>query len=460
MSEPGRDGGQIMLTVRSWVERARQSLFVLPALILGACVVLAQLLVVADRALDDDQLPGALATSTENARSILSVVAGGTITAASIVFSLTLVAVQLASSQFSPRILRGFVGDRFQQVVIGVVVGTFAFSLTVLRAVRDLGEEDPFQPQLSVLVAVVLAVVSLLAVLASIDHTAKGLQVGQVLDTIAADTLAAIRRQYPRFDEEEQPESTTQPGRLIADAVDRRSDGPIGAVIEAVATSTGWIRQISREAMVDATPEGAVIHLDATVGSYVSEGTVLARIECSMLGDEDPRTVARGVAAAVDVGRERTMQQDVAFGFTQFGDVAVKALSPGINDPNTALEVIARLDAVLVELLVRRMPDGALTDRGRTIHLSKEVDHDDFFDLTIEPICRYARDEPRVLAAVVELMHSVSARARRLEPSADVTPCDRWVERIRELLPRFEVDADRRIVESAISEDVEGESEV
>ncbi|MEZ5225675.1 MAG: DUF2254 family protein [Acidimicrobiales bacterium] len=117
--------------------------------------------------------------STHRGR-ILSAIAGGTITAASIVFSLTLVAVQLAASRFSPRVLRDFLGDRFQQLVMGTVIGTFSYSLLVLREVRSApeGVERAFLPQVSVALAVVLAVVSLVAILGSIDHTAKGLRVG------------------------------------------------------------------------------------------------------------------------------------------------------------------------------------------------------------------------------------------------------------------------------------------
>ena len=148
-----------------------------------------------DRRFAAGDLPSFHSTTVDNARSILSTVAGGTISAAAVVFSLTLIAVQLASSQFSPRVVRGFVGDRFQQIVMGIVVGTFTYCLVVLRVVQKPLESSgsgPFLPQVSIVVAVTLAVASLLAVLASIDHTAKSLRVGALLDQVATQTVSVI----------------------------------------------------------------------------------------------------------------------------------------------------------------------------------------------------------------------------------------------------------------------------
>lgn len=130
------DIGSKFLRLDALRNRLAQSLFFVPFLLLAASILLAQITVQIDQSMAEDVLPNWFEVTVQSSRSILSTIAGGTITAASIVFSLTLVAVQLAASQFSPRV-RGFLGDRFQQLVMGTVVGTFSYSLMVLREVRS-----------------------------------------------------------------------------------------------------------------------------------------------------------------------------------------------------------------------------------------------------------------------------------------------------------------------------------
>ena len=184
--------------LRALWERIGESLFFVPSLFLIGAIILSQSAIAVDRALGSDDLPLLLSTTVDSSRVLLSVIAGGTITAASVVFSLTLVAVQLASTQFSPRILGAFLGDRVQQIIIGLVLGTFLYCLLVLHVVRAPvdGGGDPLIPSLSVALALALGVFALVAVIASINRTAQSLRVETVAAKVTAESIAAIEDQF------------------------------------------------------------------------------------------------------------------------------------------------------------------------------------------------------------------------------------------------------------------------
>lgn len=270
------DGGIGLIRLRRLADQFQQSLFFLPAIFVIASVVLALVIVRVDRALGRDGLPSFFSTTVDNARSILSTVAGGTISAASVVFSLTLIAVQLASSQFSPRVLRGFLGDRFQQMVMGIVVGTFTYSLVVLRVVQqpqDQSTSTPFLPRLSVLFAVIFAVASLLAVLASIDHTAKSLQVGSLLDRIAFETVATIEARLVRADSDDDENALILDAPGIVPAAPRANPGveqpapltPPDDALDISAEHPGWVTQLSVEAIFSCLPDDSTVLLRTAV---------------------------------------------------------------------------------------------------------------------------------------------------------------------------------------------------
>jgi len=251
-----------------------QSLFFLPSLFVAGSLVLSQVTVWIDRELGPGTLPSWFDTTTASSRSILSAVAGGTITAASIVFSLTLVAVQLAASQFSPRVLRGFLGDRFQQVVMGTVVGTFSYALFVLREVQGDGEGARFDytPQLSIAFALVLAVVSLFAILASVDHTAKRLRVGTVADGILDETVRTVENMYvPRGHSPDPASAMGAPQDSPALSVATDTTPPSAATV--LAPRSGWITSFQCAALVATMPTGSSLLLPAAVRSYVVSGT-------------------------------------------------------------------------------------------------------------------------------------------------------------------------------------------
>jgi uncharacterized membrane protein len=358
-------GPHVLVRLRELRERFRGSLFYVPALYIAGAAGLAALTIWLDRTLAADlpEIPGLLLTTVDSARSILSTIAGATVTVAGVVFSLTVIAVQLASSQFSPRVLRSFLRDLFAQSVIGLMVATFTYSLLVLAATRAGGadSEAPLQ-NISVTVAIVLAVVAVLAIVGFVDHSARAMQVSVIIRRIAAETKNLIDHRYPHHREQED---------LRPAAAGPPHDGHVVR-----AADVGYIQQVDDQSLLSSLPPGGRLWLETRVGSFVTKGTPLATVAPV---PEETDGLDQEIRAAFSNGKERTMQQDVAFGIRQLVDVALRALSPSLNDPTTAVEVIFHLRGVLEELLVRDPPPRvSLGEDGREVVHGQALGHDDF----------------------------------------------------------------------------------
>ncbi len=454
MSEPSGDRGARLLRIDALKNRLTQSLFFVPFLMLSGSLVMSQVTVFLDRRVGYDVLPGWFQVTVDSSRSILSAIAGGTITAASIVFSLTLVAVQLAASQFSPRVLRGFLGDRFQQLVMGTVVGTFSYSLMVLREVRSApeGVERAFLPQISVALAVVLAVVSLVAILGSIDHTAKGLRVGSVADGIMTSTLDVVERLPERGSGNDAKMMVDAPGVSSASPIpeiNRAEDQPPDDAVIVWAPRTGWVTGIQTERLLEVVPDGATVLLSAAVGTYVVRGTPIAYIWPAEIDAVDE--VVDVLPDVMRIDDARTMQQDISFGILQLNDIALRALSPGVNDPNTANEVIVRLGAIITELYRRDLPPFETADRGRRVLRPSDPARSDYVEQSFEPVRRFARQDPRVLEVIVQTVESVMEDARRrYGDEAGLAPLVRQLELMGDELDELQTAEDQRRVRSAL----------
>ena len=378
----------MLIRLRSAVEQFRDSLFALPSLFVVLAVVVAELMLWLDDSVDQAALPVIVRFTVDSAREVLSTVAGATITVTGIVFALTALTVQLASSQYSPRVVRGFIRDRFQQVAIGFLVGTFVYALVVLRSVRtaldDGGSEQV--PNLSTSLAVVLAVAAVLVILAYVSHTAHSLQASQLIRRVTDETLATVRRVFPEAGDAQEV------GRVAMAAPE--------AARVVVAQRSGWVQQIGETELLGAVAPGAVVEIDVRPGLFVPAGTPLCRVWSS----DDDGLEAR-VNRAFSLGEARTMQQDAGFGIRQLVDIALRALSPGVNDPTTAYESIVHLAAVLREILLRDLPPAVRSDdEGRWLFRLEELGHDDHVDLALDQIRVAARPQPAVLIALVNML--------------------------------------------------------
>jgi uncharacterized membrane protein len=394
----------VIVRLRALAERVRGSLFYVPAV----CVVLAMLLATGLSGLDrTDAVPGwvpTLQVTVASARSLLGTLAGATITVAGIVFSVTVVSVQLASSQASPRVLRGFLRDRFQQGVIGLVIGTFAYCTVVLAVTRARGSDETASGSVAVTVATLLAVASILAIIAFIDRSARSMQVGRIVRTVSIESIERIRQLHP----------PTGEGAPVA-----THDAPLprGRRVEVESAAIGWVQQVSSDALLDVVPAGALVRLDAAVGEHVHPGSPVLTVWLPEDADVDEDTLRGQLRGAVAVGDTRTMQQDIGFGVRQLVDIALRAMSPGINDPTTADEAIVHLSGVLATLLRHDLPPRVRAgDDGRVLVRPHDPDHRDLLDLGFDQLRVVAAGEATVLVrlctTIAELTRVAVAEGR------------------------------------------------
>lgn len=411
--------------LRQFVDGALNRLFAVPIAFVVAGALLSQVSVEIDRRYTSD-LPSELRTTVESSRTLLSALAGGLITSATLLMSLMLVAVQLGSSQFSPRTLRTWLGDRAQQITIGVVLGTAVFCLLVLRATRTItdGSDDAVAtdlvPHLGVLIAVALGVGSLIMVVRSVDRLTDSMRVGRVGQNIMAETLETITRrdQVAGLESEAERAIVAHPA-LDPDVPDHAVavESPLG----------GWVQEIDEEVILSTLPDGATAWIATPTGTFVLPAAPLLWLDVDEVDDE----LRDRLRDAVALGDSRTAHHDVGFGIVRLVDIAVRALSPGVNDPVTATDIAANLSVVLLRLWERPETEPVRRSEGRAI-VRSELQHADYLHAAFDPIRRYGAGDPLVIEALMQALISIRAEARRRELPGPIEPIEEMLHEIAE----------------------------
>lgn len=327
-------------------EKLRESLWFIPTFIIAGAVVLALGLIDMEPAIDRGRLmrywPRLFGVGADGSRALLSAIASSMITVAGVTFSITIVALALASSQYTSRILQNFMRDRVNQTVLGVFVGVFAYCLVVLRTING-GDEGMFVPALAVLVAILLAFVAIGFFIFFIHHIAASIQASSIVESAAKETLWAVDRLFPA----EIGEAAAMP---MGD--DRRADLAAQTWITIPAQKSGYIQGIDVEALFDVAHEqDMLVRMERGVGEFVIEASPLV----SVAGNPPTDEVIQELNAVYTMDRHRTIYQDVAYGIRQIVDVALKALSPAINDTTTAINCVDFLGVILARLTVRQI---------------------------------------------------------------------------------------------------------
>ena len=373
-------------------ESVRSGFWALPAAVVLVAVLLALGLVAVDRRLQDGFGGGlTFGAGPDGAREVLSAITTSMITFTGLVFSITIVVLQLTSSQFSPRVLRTFLRDRLSQASLGTFVATFVYAVLVLRTV-DGRDDDRFVPAVATTVGVGLLLVSVGVFVAYIHHVATAIQVSSIIGAIGDETRRSLERRYPR-DAAEEPDAA-----LLL---------PVTAVLPA--PRSGVVTRVDEARLVAAARDaGVVLRLVPPLGGYVPEGGPLLEV-LGAGGDADLRA---GVGA-VGQARDRSLQQDVAFGLRQLVDVAERALSPGINDPTTAVQALDELHDLLRRLAVRPLRSGVhRDDDGRVRLLAPAERLGDFLDLALLEIEQYGEQARPVRERVRTLLDDLLEAAR------------------------------------------------
>ena len=360
----------------------------------------------------DRQLGGTVGTipswifggGPDGARALLSTIAGSMMTVAALTFSITIVGLTTASQQFGPRLLRNFIHDRGYQVVLGTFLAAFVYCLLVLRSVEEVGE-DHFVPYVSLTMAMVFAVAGIGVLVYFIHHAAFSLRADNVVAATGRELKAAIDRLYPerRRGSASEPQAT---GRKLPEGF------PSGAR-DLPARQSGYIQAIDQDRLARVAAEHQlVLRLDHRPGSFITaEGVLLESWPDRELDDD----LLERIHACFVIGPQRPLAQDVESAIEQLVELALRALSPSINDPDTAILCIDQLTDALARAAERDIPPALLPPKGDVCLVTYPLGFARMTDLMFSRIRQYSRGSVPV---TVRLLESIAVIVPRVKQEA------------------------------------------
>lgn len=380
--------------------------WLIPAVLVVASILLAVFSIQLDREMlsdADTDVYWLFGGRSDAARSLLTAIATSTITVVAVAFSVTIVAIQQAATQYSPRILRKFTGDRGNQVVLGVYIATFLYSLIILRDVRSSepgGNDAGFIPALSVTIALALALISVSLLVYFIHHITQLIQVDTMLEVIRDDLDEQIRQAYPK---EFRDNQLVDRGYL--QAVAETEHLRTGVRSEIRCKQEGYIRFIDLKKLMKHTRQAGArfVWVQVKIGDYVVPDYPLAFVWSP--SDLDG-SVCDAVLATMVIDQDTASHQDPMFGITQLVDVALKALSSSVNDPTTAEQCLNQIKGALAHLLRQEIPETQSEENG-VVYLVNRPDFADFLGQAFSQIRRAARKDKHVTAHLRKILNEL-----------------------------------------------------
>jgi uncharacterized membrane protein len=393
--------------VSAWRREAlRTNLWLVPTVEIALAVVLFAATYALDRAAYDGSLhfPSVVISgSADAARQILTAIAAAVITVVTLVFSITIVTLTLATTQFGPRMLRNFIRDWITQLTLGTFVATFVYAILALVSISP-GSHGDFVPHLSITVTMVLVVLDVAVLVVFIDHIAESIQLPQVIASIARELARAIEA-----DVGQQDAGALKAGPGLTEAL-FRLDEDSGVVR---APRSGYLQFVRIDALIAiAARNGAVIRLLHRPGHFVVEGQPLADVWPASAA----ASVARGLGGAHATGPHRTLTQDLSFAVDQLVEIAIRALSPAVNDTFTALACIDWLGDGLCKIADRWRPDAVHRDgTGAVRVIAVTVSFRRLVERAYEKIRQASRAMPAVMIRQLDALAKVMAYVRSTE---------------------------------------------
>src|SRR3712207_2631476 len=389
----------------------RTSLWLLPIGCLAAGILLAVGTLAVDRATDYTLVPQSLTGTPSDAQTILSSFATAMVSLTSLVLTVTLVAVQLAMGQFSPRIVGALLTDRWSQLAIGLFGATFLVAVLTLREIR--GSDTGTVPGLSMLLSYVLMLASLVVLVLFVHHAGQGLRVAGLIDLVGDRNREFIAREHG-----EQPVVTGGPD-------------------EVVAAQPGNVVRVDRPALVTAARRAdCVLELVPVVGDFVVGGSPLFRVHPgtpspgSADGHPAHRLRATDVTRHVLLGPERVHTEDLAYGFRKLVDIAVRSIAQPFNDPTTTVQALHRLHDLLRQIATRPLPCGEHRDEDGVVRLlERTVSWDGYVRLAFDEIRLAGASEPQV----TRKMCAALADLKSVAPPDRQEPLDRQLRLLDEI---------------------------
>lgn len=401
-------------------DQLRQSYWFLPAVMTLAAVLLAGGMVWLDSQDGSgwmDRFGWLHASRPSGARQLLSAIGGSMITVAGTVFSVTIAAVVYASGEYGPRLLSNFMRDRGNQVTLGTFIATFLYCIIVLRTVRSPEESGgaAFVPNLAVLVALLLAVCSVGVLIFFIHHVPQRIHINSVIEDIGRRLLHEVDRRFP-----------ASIGTADRDAAEDAAPDPVGAPCAVPARGTGYVQLIDEDQLMHLAREHDLLcRIRYRPGDFVHQGRTLMEVWPAGRCDDG---CVRHIQNAFALGAQRTALQDLRFLIDELVEIAARALSPGINDPFTAITCIDWLGAALSDLSVRELPAARRRDSAGAVRIiAHPLDFEALLERSFGALLQHAGTSTVAALHYLKTLGRIAADCRQADRRAAI---GRWVDRI------------------------------
>ncbi len=399
----------------------RSSFWFVPSLIVLAGIAFAIALIEADSAGSDlwlAQWPRLFGAGAEGARGMMSTIAGSMMSVVGVMFSMILVVLALASSQYTSRILRNFMRSRVTQVVLGIFAGIFAYCMIVLRTIRG-GNEGEFVPNLAVFFGFVLALGGVGALMFFIHHIASSIQASSIIASVAQETIAAIDRLFP----EKLGQGSGEDYDDQAPRVERNWQ-----IVPA--RESGYIQSVDNAALMRLARERkTIVLMEHAIGEFVIQNTALASLALEYPPDQE--TIA-ALQATFSINRHRTVEQDAAFGIRQIVDVALKALSPGVNDNTTAVMCVDYLTAILARIASRKIPSSHRYEKGELRVIAKGPNFESLLAESFDQIRNSAKGDVAILSRMLNAFQILAGLATSPQRRLALREQVQWIAELAE----------------------------
>jgi uncharacterized membrane protein len=394
-------------------EKMASTFWLVPVLFLIAAVVLTLITRAIDRGLAATAGPSLFVWSGESAAAALSVMAVAMLSFLGVVFTITLVAMQLASQQFSPRLLRTYVRSTITKVALGTFIAAFVYPLLSFSYVHRTGAASAGAPTASGTVSTLMTILAIVVFVIYVNHTINLMRISIAIKSVAQETRRAVRRAFPPASAylHVAPPTFGRPQRVVAFRKPAWS-------LAATRCAHGVLQGVDATQLVHlARRHDCVLRALVSVGDYVSDGQPVVEV-CPRLGDAPPSAPSdQQILRSFDVGPERTLYQDPAYGLRELVDVAVQALSPAVNAPTTAVQVVDRLEDILRQIVTLPEPTGLVADDRGDVRLALRTwSWDDVLVLALTEIRRFGAGSPQVsrrLAALLDGVQTVAPAERQ-----------------------------------------------
>jgi len=339
-----------------------------------------------------------LVNNPDSARSILSTISGAMIGAAGTVFSVTLVALTLASSQFGPRLIKNFMHVRLNQVVLGSYISTYLYCLLVLNAIKET-DGDVFIPSVSILVAIVVAILNIILLIVFIHNIAISIQADKVVSDISDFIAKQVVTLFPeKMGDEHENEK-------IID-LDKIRSG-FKHSISVKCPKSGYLQYIDNGSLMETVKDlNGVFELYFRPGAYMVEGMEIGKLQTSQ---EIEKEALEKITSNLVIGKTKTSQQDLEFSIHQMVEIAARALSPGVNDPYTAITCIDNLTATLSYLAQAKFPSRYQYDDENNLRLISDIlDFEGVLDAAFNQIRQFSGGSTAVIIRLMEALITIN----------------------------------------------------